>query len=122
MLIENASNSKNLWHLRLCHITEDRITKLVRMRILSNLESTSNLTYEACLQGKMTRSLFIGQMVRANDVLEIIYSDICGPFSEMTRGGFYYFITFIDDLSRYEHLFLIKNKSECFEKFKEFKA
>ena len=26
MLIENTSNSKYLWHLRLCHITEDKIT------------------------------------------------------------------------------------------------
>ena len=31
MLIENASNSKYLWHLRLCHIAEDRITKLERI-------------------------------------------------------------------------------------------
>ena len=36
MLIENASNSKNLWHLRFCHIVEDRITKLKRMGILSD--------------------------------------------------------------------------------------
>ena len=42
MLIENSSNSKYLWHLRLCHITEDRIMKLERMGILSNLESASN--------------------------------------------------------------------------------
>ena len=40
----------------------------------------------------------------------------------MARGGFYYFITFIDVLSRYGHLFLIKNKSESFKKLKEFKA
>ena len=31
MLIENASNSKNLWHLRLCHVADDRITKFERM-------------------------------------------------------------------------------------------
>ena len=55
-------------------------------------------------------------------MLEIIHSDVCGPFSEMARGGFIYFITFIDDLSRYEHLFLMKHKSESFKKFKEFKA
>ena len=122
MLIENASNSKYLWHLRLCHIAEDRIIKLERMKILSNLESSSNSTCEACLQGKMTRSPFVGQMERAKDVLEIIHSDVCGPFSEMARGDFYYFITFIDDLSRYGHLFLMKNKSESFERFKEFKA
>ena len=122
ILINDASNCKHLWHLRLCHIAEDRITKLERMGILSNLESASNSTCEACLQGKMTRSPFVGQMKRANEVLEIIHSDVCGPFKEMARGGFYYFITFIDDLSRYGHLFLMKNKSESFEKFKEFKA
>ena len=70
----------------------------------------------------MTRSLFIGKMARAKDVLEIIYSDVCGPFTEMAIGGFYYFITFIDDQLRYGHLFLMKNKSESFKKFKEFKA
>ena len=61
-------------------------------------------------------------MEKANDKLEIIYSDVRGPFMEMVRDGFYNFITFIDDLSRYGHLFLMKNKSESFEKFKEFKA
>ena len=60
MLIKNTSNSKYLWHLRLCHFAEDRITKLERMGILSNLEFVSDLTCEACLQGKMARSPFVG--------------------------------------------------------------
>ena len=42
MLIENTYNSKYICHLRLCHIVEDRITKLERMGILSNLESASD--------------------------------------------------------------------------------
>ena len=96
--------------------------KLESMGILSNLESASNSTCEACLQGKMTRSPFVGQMERAKDVLEIIDSDVYGPFSKMVRVGVYYFITFIDDLSRFGHLFIMKNKFESFEKFKEFKA
>ena len=75
-----------------------------------------------CLQGKMTRSPFVGQMARAKDILETIHSDVCGPFREMARGGLFYFITFINDLPRYGHLFLMKNKSESFENFKEFKA
>ena len=119
---EIASNSKNLFHLRFCHIVEDRITKLKRMGILSDFQSASNSNCEAYLQGKMTRSPFVGQMARAKDLLEIIHSDVCGPFSEIARGWFVYFITFIDDLSRYGHLFLMKHKSESFEKFKEFKA
>ena len=37
MLIENTSNSKHLWHLRVCHIAEDRSNKLERMGNLSSL-------------------------------------------------------------------------------------
>ena len=40
----------------------------------------------------------------------------------MARGGFYYFITFTDDFSRYRYVYLLKNKSESFDKFKEYKA
>ena len=40
--------------------------------------------------------------------------------SSTARGGFQDFITFIDDLSRYGYVYLMKHKSETFEKFKEF--
>jgi len=36
------------------------------------------------------------------------------------RGGFQYFVTFTDDLSRYGYVYLMRHKSETFEKFKEF--
>ena len=38
-----------------------------------------------------------------------------------SRGDFQYFITFIDDFSRYGYVYLIKYKSEALEKFKEFR-
>ncbi|KAL4334613.1 hypothetical protein GQ457_07G009640 [Hibiscus cannabinus] len=37
------------------------------------------------------------------------------------RGGYQYFITFIDDFSRYGYIYLMRHKSEALEKFKEFK-
>ena len=37
------------------------------------------------------------------------------------RSGFVYFITFIDDYSRYGYLYLMRYKYEAFEKFKEFR-
>jgi transposase InsO family protein len=40
--------------------------------------------------------------------------------STTARGGYQYFITFTDDLSRYGDVYLMKHKSETFEKFKEF--
>ena len=41
--------------------------------------------------------------------------------NHIARGGFSYFITFTDDYSRYGYLYLMKHKSESFEKFKEFR-
>ena len=61
-------------------------------------------------------------MERANDLLEIIHTDVCGPMSVEARGGYRYFLTFTDDLSRYGYIFLMKHKSETFEKFKEFQC
>ena len=46
---------------------------------------------------------------------------MCGPFDVQARGGYTYFITFIDDLSRYGYVYLMKHKSEVFEKFKKFR-
>jgi hypothetical protein len=42
--------------------------------------------------------------------------------STCTRNGYSYFITFTDDYSRYGYVYLMRHKSESFEKFKEFKA
>ena len=69
----------------------------------------------------MTKSLFDKQSERASDLLGLIHTDVCGPLSTSARGGYSYFITFTDDFSRYGYVYLIKHKSETFEKYKEFK-
>ena len=70
--------------------------------------------------GKMTKTPFSGTMERANDLLEIMHTDVCGPMSVGAHGGYRYSLTFTDDLSRYGYIHLMKHKSETFEKFKEF--
>jgi transposase InsO family protein len=72
--------------------------------------------------GKMTKTPFSGIMERAADLLGIIHTDVCGPMNVSTRNGYRYFVTFTDDLSRYGYIYLMKHKSETFEKFKEFQS
>ena len=38
------------------------------------------------------------------------------------RGGYRYFLTFTDDLRRYGYIYLMKHKSETFERVKEFQS
>ena len=42
--------------------------------------------------------------------------------SIQAEGRYEYFITFTDDYSRYEYVYLMGHKSEAFEKFREYKA
>ena len=55
---------------------------------------------------------------RNRTLLDIIHTDVCGPINIEARGGYCYFLTFTDDLSRYGYIYLMKHKSETFEKFK----
>ena len=88
--------------------------------ILESLDYESLDACEPCLMGKMTKSSFSKTMERASDLLEIIHTDVCDPMSVDARGEYRYFLTFTDDLSRYAYIYLMKHKSETFEKFKEF--
>ena len=90
--------------------------------LFESLDYESCDTCEPCLMGKMTKTPFSGTMERANDLLEIIHTDVCGPMSVEARGRYRYFLTFTDDLSRYVYIYLMKHKSETFEEFKEFQS
>ena len=55
---------------------------------------------------------------RSTEVLEIIHTNICGPFDNPYFGGEKYFITFIDDLSRYGYVYLLHEKSQSVDALK----
>ncbi|KAJ9552655.1 hypothetical protein OSB04_016700 [Centaurea solstitialis] len=109
-----------LWHCRLGHINKKRIEKLQKGGLLGSFDFKSFDNCKSCLSGKMTKQPFNKDNERANELLGIIHTDVCGPFSHVARGGYRYFITFTDDFSRYGYVYLIRHKSEAFERFKEF--
>ena len=75
-------------------------------------------TCDSYLLCKMTKSPFTRKGERAIKLLSLIHTDVCGPITVSARGGYKYFITFTDDLSRYSYVFLMRHKSESFEMFK----
>jgi hypothetical protein len=58
----------------------------------------------------MTETPFIGHVEWATDLLEIIHTDVCSPLCVAMRGGFFYFITFNNDLSTYIWVYLFPEK------------
>ena len=113
-------NETYLCHLRIGHISLDRINRLTKDGLLKDLIVGSLPVCESCLEGKMTKRPFTIEGLRAEEPLRLIHSDVCGPFVTQARGGYEYYVTFIDDYSRYGHVYLMRRKSEIFEKFKEF--
>ena len=112
-------NSSILWHRRLGHISRERIEKLVKEGILQNLDFTDFHVCVDCIKGKQTKHTKKG-VIRSNELLEIIHTDICGPLSVPCFIGEKYFITFIDDLSRYGYVYLMHEKSQAIDIFEMF--
>lgn len=59
--------------------------------------------------------------MRSKEKMELIHSDLCEPFKVRSNGGNYYFLTLIDEFTRYIWIYLIQRKSEVFTQFKKFK-
>ena len=111
---DDNDSATYLWHCRLGHIGVKRMNKLHADGFLESLDYESFDTCKPCLMGKMTKTLFSGTIERATDLLEIIHTDVCGPMSVEARGGYCYFLTFTDDLSRYGHIYFSKHFCPCF--------
>ncbi|RVX12039.1 Retrovirus-related Pol polyprotein from transposon TNT 1-94 [Vitis vinifera] len=103
------------------HISKSRVERLVSDGILDSLDFSDFDICVECIKGKQTKTKKLGAN-RATDVLELIHTDICGPYPKASWNGQQYFITFIDDYSRYGYLFLIHEKSQSLDVFKTFKA
>jgi hypothetical protein len=95
---------------------------LIKDDILIPLDFSNSDYCIDCIKGKYTKQVKKGEAKRSAGVLEIIHTDICGPFPINSVDGFDSFITFTDDFSRYGYIYPIKERSEALDKFKIFKA
>eukprot|EP00795_Rhopilema_esculentum_P014459 gene14460-biopygen4243 len=122
----SADDSLQLWHQRFGHLGVKNLKTLQDEELVEGLkfnDSKDMQFCEACVEGKQTRNSFPkGQATHATELLEIVHSDVCGPMQTTSLGGHRYFITFIDDKSRFTAIYFVKNKDEVLQKFKEFEA
>ena len=54
---------------------------------------------------------------RANELLELVHSHMCGEITPTSAGGSEYFLTITDDKTRYVWIYALKQKSEAGNKF-----
>ena len=115
----------SLWHKQLCHHNYGDIKLLLKDNLVDGMVIDSaakpDPICEPCLAGKMHANPFPSSNTRATDLLGLVHSDL-HHVGTPSNGGFNYWITFIDDYSRFKVVLPLKRKSDSFGAFKTFKA
>src|SRR5271169_588993 len=116
-----------IWHRRLGHLHYKAMKELPAIVIGMDPTETmktddDDLFCEACVKGKHQRLPFYESTNHKSELLERVYSDVCGPWPTRSLGGGRYFVTFIDEAGSFTNLYVIRRKSEVFQKFKVYKA
>ena len=77
---------------------------------------------DACILGKQRKNSFQDSNSRAYRKLEFIHLGLCGPMLVASANGNKYMMTFIDDYTKMCWVYLLKNKYDSFQTFKNFHA
>ena len=85
-------------------------------------DNKPNSICKPCIAGKMSANPFPLSANHNCSLLALIHSDLYGPLPVATYQGYKYWIIFIDDVICFRAVYLLKNKSQAFKVFKEYKA
>jgi hypothetical protein len=103
-------------------MSEKGMQALARMEFLLELKGITLKPCEHCFARKQHRVSFpTCPLHRAENVLDIVHTYVCS-MTEKSLGGALYFVTSIDDHSRKIFLYVLRNKWQVLDVFKEFYA
>lgn len=115
--VQNAflSSELEVWHRRLGHLNVQSLKQLKQMVTGFELNKMENLNCVACFQGKHSRDPFPNSESRASKPLELVHTDLCGPFEVPSLAGSRYFVSFIDDATRKVFVYTLRTKDQVYE-------
>jgi hypothetical protein len=126
-IVSTCPLDESLWHRRFCHLNRGDVRKLMQgtlaTGIVVNSKESMDPICEPCIAGKQHRVAVpkVAQH-RSSKPLELVHSDVHGPLPVRSRHHSRYWITFIDDASRYWVVLPLQDKAGAFAAFKQFKA
>lgn len=71
--------------------------------------------------GKVDRLHFPSIETKTSLELELIHTDLWGPSLVLSRASYIYYISFVDEFSRYTWIYPLKLKSKGLDVFKLFR-
>ena len=120
---KQIGRKERLWHRRFGHLGAQGMQELARNEMVEGIDFDEKIEFgfcECCIEGNSHRLPFQSSTVkRANHSLELVHSDVCGKIGTKSLGGGEYFVTFVDDHTRHVWVYVLKHKSEVFQRFRE---
>ena len=110
--------SAKLWHQRLGHASLPVMNKAVSFPNSSNKMPICS----HCQMAKSHALPFSHKHISASKPLELLYSDVWGPAPTISTTGARYYISFLDDSTKFLWLFPLKLKSDALPTFQKFQA
>lgn len=126
-LVSTCPLDESLWHRRFAHLNPTDVQRLVKGDLATGVVIKSKARMdpicEPCLAGKQHR-VAVPRIAlhRATELLALVHSDVHGPLPVRSHSHYRYWITFINDASRYWAVLPLKDKSGAFAAFKQFKS
>jgi hypothetical protein len=116
-----ARPTTELWHHRLGHPGAYVLQHVLRHHRLLVSPNTSASVCNACQMAKSCQLPFCDSDNKTSSPLELVHTDVWGP-AIRSSSGFRYYVSFIDDFSRFSWIYTIKHKSDVHRVFLEFQA
>lgn len=102
--------SSELWHQRLGHPADQVLSSLGNKIGLKRMNHLSPC--DVCHRAKQTREPFPLSDHKTESIGDLIHCDVWGPYRVVSKEGFKYFLTIVDDFSRAVWVYLLKSKTE----------
>ena len=104
-----SKTDHELWHTRLGHLSDVRLNLLKNiLNFKHNVDSSPH--YSICHLAKQKQLAFPISNSVSQCLFDLLHIDIWGTFYLATHNGFRYFLTIVNDYSRFTWVYLLKSK------------
>lgn len=118
---DHIPNTTDLWHRHLGYIGQDATRAMINQTYATGISKPSRVNNTHCISciiGKFPARHYPSLQNRAEGILDLFHSDICGPFPTATPGGFRYFFILLDNCSNINATVVLKKESDVYKHFK----
>ena len=117
-----SSSSFYLWHSRLGHVSASRLRFLASTGTLGDLQTHKISDCSGFKLAKFSTLPFNRSTSYSIAPFDLVHSDVWEPSPIATKGGSRYYVSFIDDHTRFCWVYLMKHRSNFFDIYTNFRA